>query len=337
MNRSFATQAWVIWVVVIAVITLVTRNPLYIIILLMVARIVQNACAVSSAAIGLHFWRLAATVILASVVFNTLMVHFGQTILFILPENWWLIGGTVTLEAVIYGAISGLSLVTLLALFLAFNAIVPASELIRLTPRAMANIGLVVLIAITYLPETMEQLKRIKEAQELRGHRIRGVSDWRPVVIPLLVGGLERAMSLAETMVSRGYGATTELRHSTKVQVVLAAGLLLTFAGWLLTLWFGRSGAILLMIGVVLVVGIFVWLGRQVTHTRYRTRSWNRWDWTLACCTLIPLVLVLFPFPFVDRSTLFYTPYPQAGVPPFDVLLGLGLAMLAVPAILVEL
>jgi energy-coupling factor transport system permease protein len=74
-----------------------------------------------------------------------------------LPENWWVIGGSLTLEAAVYGVISGLTLVTLLALFLAFNSAVPASELIRLTPRAFANIGLVVMIAVTYVPETMDR------------------------------------------------------------------------------------------------------------------------------------------------------------------------------------
>jgi energy-coupling factor transport system permease protein len=319
-----------------AVITLMTRNPFYIIILLLAARLVQTACTVSGAEMRFHFWRLATIIILASIVFNMLMVHIGQTVLFTLPENWWLIGGAVTLEAAIYGSISGLVLVTLLALFLAFNAVVPPSELIRLTPRAVADIGLVVIIAVTYVPETLEQLKRIREAQALRGHRIRGVRDWRPVVIPLLVGGLERARGLAETMVSRGYGDTSEKRHSARIQVALVGGLLLTFTGWLLTFWFGRPGWILLMAGVALVVGLFVWLGNQVAHTRYRSRSWNRWDWSLAICTIVPLSLVMIPFPFVDRSTLFYTPYLLTTLPPVDILLGLGLAMLAAPAILVE-
>jgi energy-coupling factor transport system permease protein len=337
MKRSFASQAWVIWVVVMAVITLMIRNPFYIIILLLTARLVQTACAVTGSEMRFHFWRLASIIVLASTVFNMLMVHIGQTVLFALPENWWLVGGAVTLEATIYGAISGLILVTLLALFLAFNAVVPPSELIRLTPRAVADIGLTVMIAVTYVPETLEQLKRIKEAQALRGHRIRGVRDWRPVVIPLMVGGLERAMGLAETMVSRGYGATSEKRHSARIQVALITGLLLTFAGWLLTFWFGPLGWIMLIGGVALVVGLFVWLGRQVAHTRYRSRSWNRWDWSLAILGLVPLALIFIPFPFVDRSTLFYTPYLLATVPPFDILLGLGLALLAAPAILVEL
>ena len=48
-------------------------------------------------------------------------------------------------------------------------------------------------MAITYVPETARHFQRIREAQAIRGHRLRGLRDWRPIVIPLLVGGLERA------------------------------------------------------------------------------------------------------------------------------------------------
>jgi len=337
MKRSFATQAWVLWLVVIALITLLTSNPFYLLIMLLAARIVQATCVVPATGLRLNFWRLALIILMASVLFNMLLVHIGQTVLFTLPDTWWVIGGPITLEAAFYGFINGLTLITLLAIFLAFNAVVPVSELIRLTPRAMANIGMVVMIAVTYVPETLSQLQRIREAQAIRGHRLRGLRDWQPVVIPLLVGGLERAMSLAETMVSRGYGATADVRHPIRLQTALLVGLLLTFGGWLLTFWIDRIGWILMLIGIVLVVGLILWLGRQVAHTRYRRRSWNLWDWTLAISAIVPLLLVFLPIPIVDRSTLFYTPYPQFNLPPFDVWLGLGLTSLATPAILVEL
>ena len=35
---------------------------------------------------------------------------------------------------------------------------------------------------------------RIREAQAVRGHRVQGIRDWLPIVVPLLVSGLERAM-----------------------------------------------------------------------------------------------------------------------------------------------
>jgi energy-coupling factor transport system permease protein len=337
MKRSFAAQAWVIWLLTMATFTLLTRNPFYILILLLVARVVQAACALPGVGVKLRFWRIALIIISLSILFNVFLVHIGETVIMTLPENWWVIGGSLTLEAAVYGVISGLTLVTLLAVFLAFNSVVPTSELIRLTPRALANIGLVVMIAVTYVPETMDQLQRIRDAQAIRGHRLRGIRDWQPIVIPLLIGGLERAMNLAETMVARGYGATTNVRHSTALQLGLLATLLLTLGGWMLTFWIGRYGWVLVLAGFALIAGMSRWLGKQVTHTRYRSRSWNKWDWMVVLCTMVPFLVVIFPIPFMDRSALFYTPYPQATLPSFDVLLGLALATLVLPAILVEL
>jgi len=335
--RSYAAQAWVFWLITIAAITLVTRNPFYMLIMLLVARIVNSACATTDTGLKIHFWRLAFLIMIGSILFNLFMVRIGQTVLFTLPQNWWLVGGAKTLEAAVYGAISGLTLVTLLAIFLAFNAAVPVNELIRLTPRAMANVGLIVLIAVTYVPETISQLQRIREAQALRGHRLRGLRDWQPILIPLLIGGLERSMGLAESMVSRGYGSTVNIRQPVRIQFGLLIGLALTFVGWILTFRSGPFGWILLIVGMALVVGLIIWSGRKVSHTRYRPTPLNNRDWLMISMTAMPLLIAFFPLPFVDKSTLFYTPYPEVTLPAFDVLLGLGLASLAAPAILLEL
>ena len=337
MTRSFAPQAWVYWLITISAITLVTRNPFYLLLLLLVARIVHLICAISGGGVKLKFWRLAGIVLIGSILFNLLMVRIGQTVLFSLPGNWWLIGGSLTLEAAVYGAISGLTLVTLLAIFLAFNSAVPISDLIRLTPRAMANIGLIILLAVTYVPETISHLQRIREAQAIRGHRLRGFRDWQPIVIPLLVGGLERSMSLAESMVSRGYGSTENVRQPARIQFFLLIGLSLTFFGWLLTFRSNFFGWVILSVGIGLVLGLIYWSSRMVSYSRYRPVPWGYKDWLLMAITTIPLILVFLPVPFIDNSTMFYTPYLRVTLPPFDILIGLGLALLVAPAILVEL
>ncbi len=304
MIRTFAAQAWVFWLIAIAGITLVTRNPFYILILLLVARIVDSACGNLETSVKIRFWRLALIILSVSILFNLLMVSVGQTVLFNLPQNWLLIGGPKTLEAVVYGAISGLTLVTLLAIFLAFNSSVPVSDLIRLTPRALANVGLIVLLAVTYVPEIISQLQRIREAQALRGHRIRGLRDWQPIVIPLLIGGLERSMGIAESMVSRGYGSTSNLRQPARIQFGLLIGLLLIFSGWILTFLAGTLGWFFLFLGIVLMGGFIYWSGRGVSHTRYRPTLWSSRDWLMVILTTIPLFLTFVLLPFVGQFNI---------------------------------
>jgi energy-coupling factor transport system permease protein len=322
----FDARAWVIWVGVMAALAIMTRNPLYHLILLLLARLVSATCATPDHGFRLPLLRLGAAVLLFSMIFNALSVHIGATVLFRLPPNWPLIGGPVTLEAAVYGAANGLLLVTLLAIFAAFNAIVLTSDLVRLTPRALRDMGLVVLLAVTYTPETIRQLQRIREAQAIRGHRLRGLRDWRPVAIPLLIGGLERAMALAEAMVARGYGATSDVRQPLLVQLGLTAGLAAAFAGWLLTFWFGWPGWLLLAVGVVLILALIWRLGRHTPYTRYHFQPWTKWDTWLVLTAVLPLLVLLA----VDRPS--YSPYPILSLPTFDPVLGLALLGLALPA-----
>jgi energy-coupling factor transport system permease protein len=334
VRRSFAVQAWLVWLFSAAVLTLYLRNPLYLIIILLAARLVQNECGRSETAVKLSFWRLAAIILVFSILFNLLMVHIGRTVLFRLPANIWLIGGPFTLEAIIYGAMNALVLITLLAVFLAFNALVPASELISIMPRALSNVSIVILIAVSYVPETLKQLQRIREAQALRGHRLRGLRDWQPILIPLLVGGLERSLNLAETMVARGYGETTGEQLPLRIRIVLALCLFALFGGWLLSFWNASAGVALILLGAVLAAAVYITQGRQVRRTAYREARWNFSDSLLAALSLLPLLVVFLPLNTLGGESHFYSPYPAAAFPTFSPLLGLALLFLAAPVVL---
>jgi energy-coupling factor transport system permease protein len=191
----------------------------------------------------------------------------------------------------------------------------------------------VLLIALTYVPETLHHLQRVREAQAIRGHRLQSLRDWRPIAIPLLVGGLERAMGVAEAMVARGYGATAGRRQEPRLLAGLALGLALAFGGWLLLLWQRRLGWLLLAAGIVLLVSLLWRSGRRTHHTRYRPRPWHTADTALLLASAVPLLLVVSPWPIVDSASLNYTPYPRLHLPPFDPLLGIALTLFAIPAV----
>jgi len=326
-------RAWVAWLAAAMALTMIARNPLYSLILLLVGQVVGEVWGRPNAGVPLPLWRIGPIILLFAIVYNALSVHIGETVLLRLPAGWPLIGGPITLEAAVYGLANGLVLFTLLALFAAFNAIVTTAELVRLTPRAFRDLGIVVLIAMTYLPETGRHFQRVRQAQAIRGHRLRGVADWRPLLIPLLVGGLERAMSLAEAMVARGYGAMADSPQSLGTRAGLAAGLALALAGWVWSFWSGWPGWLLLGVGVALVTGMVWRLGRQSSPpTRYRPQPWTRWEWLTLAAALAPLPLILLPW--ADRATLTYSPYPALSLPGFDPIIGLALSALALPAFL---
>jgi energy-coupling factor transport system permease protein len=327
-------RAWAVWLVAGVVLTMVGRNPLYLILLLAISRTVDAVCGQATAGgWSLPFWRLSAVILLFSTVFNMLMSHVGATVLFTLPEAWWLIGGPITLEAAVFGFVSGLSLVTLLSFFVAFSRVVPPHRLIQLVPRALHELGLVTLIAMTYLPQTIQQQRRLREAQAIRGRQTNGLSGWRPILIPLFVGGLERSLNLAETMVSRGFATTESRAQSPGARLLLFLALALALGGALWLAWGGAQGWLVVAAGVAVLAGAYWLLGRGVRHTRYRPQPWTWADTAVVAAALAPLVVLLLPVGWVDRSALTYAPYSGSLIPAFDVVTGLLLLLLAAPAV----
>ncbi|NLF02810.1 MAG: energy-coupling factor transporter transmembrane protein EcfT [Anaerolineales bacterium] len=329
-------RVWLLWALTVLVAASSTRNPLYIVLLLLTMAVVAiaNAPRQRKGLPSLSGFGVVAVPLAA--LFNGLTVHYGETVLFSLPAQLPLLGGPVTLEALVYGAINGLILTAIFSGFSTFNRVMPARDLVRLTPRAFHETGVVLSIALTFVPQMTRSLNEIREAQAVRGHRVRGLRDWLPIFVPLLVGGLERALGLAEAMIARGYGAVSDQVHSLRAQVLLALGLTMLLLGWLAYLFLPqqRTAAIGGMVaGAGFVVGLLWQAGRSVTHTTYRKRRWTARESLVALGCGVMLALLLAPLPFVSRETLTYSPYPRLALPALDLGLGLGILGLLVPAL----
>jgi energy-coupling factor transport system permease protein len=332
-------RVWFVWVLAMLVAASSARNPLYAVLLVLVTTVVGALCAPDEKAVGdrraiLSPLRFAAIAVPLSALFNALTVHFGETQLLRLPDWLPLLGGPVTLEAIVFGAQNGLVLTAIFSGFAVFNQVTPVRDLVGLMPRAFHEIGVVISIALTFIPQTIRSLRRIREAQAVRGHRMRGLRDWPPIVVPLLVGGLERSMGLAEAMVARGYGAVSDRAQSLRASGGLVLGLLTLLGGWLTFLfrqnWRGM-GVALMIGGGALIVAVVWFTGRAVRNTVYRPRRWTARDTLVVVGCGLALAAVLLPW--AGSDTLYYSPYPQLTLPAFDPLVGLGLLGLLVPAV----
>jgi energy-coupling factor transport system permease protein len=324
-------RAWLVWFSAAAALTLVARNPTYLLLLLLSARLMAATYGLRDRSWAFPFWGLGAFVLGIAALYSMAFVHEGETVLFRLPP-WPLVGGPWTAEALAAGVVNGLVLLVLMAVFLALGSVVRTDELLRLVPAGLRDLGLVLLIAVNYVPETRLQLRLIQEAQAIRGHRLRGLAEWRPVVIPLLESGLERAVRLAEAMVARGFGSAESTGRSGRGRLALLCGLLLAMAGWLLLLvgrpigWVGLGAGL----GVLLAV---VWRsGRRHRRTQYRVRAWSRFDTLLVTSGVAPVILLILGRALHPGYTLAYDPFPRLGWPPFDPVVGLTLAVMALPA-----
>lgn len=333
-------RAWLLWALATLIVASRARNPLYLVLLLLALAVVDAAYTPREARglVSSPFRFLRYTVPLAAL-FNALTVHYGEHILFEIPAWVPLFGGNATLEGLVYGAVNGLALTLIFAAFTLLNRVTAVHDLVRLAPKAFHESGVVLSIALTFMPQTTRSLQRIREAQALRGHRVRGLRDWLPIVVPLLVSGMERSLCLAEAMVARGYGSVADRAQPLRTQLLLALGLVFTLGGWLGWTFYAeaRTAALVLgLAGVLILVGTLWLAGRGVRRTRYRVRRWDRGDTVIAVGSLLALAVSLLPLPFLPLETLVYSPYPRLAWPAFNPWVASLLLGLIAPALVAD-
>lgn len=327
------TYAWLVWLTAILVSLSVTRNPLYLILILLCIGIIYLSLDRNDLQPNLLIspLRFALIVVFITTLFNTLTSHFGETILFSIPGDIPLLSGVITLEALVYGMTNGLVLSGFFTGFLVLNRALPIRSLLRLVPRAFYPLAVVISIAVTYIPVTQRQFSQIREAQAIRGYQIKGVRGWLPLFMPLLVGGLERALTLAEAMTARGFASSIYESRSQLPRAFILLGTLLLPIGWIVGLLNDDLFAITLStVGLgagFLVYGLWS-AGRSTPYTIYQQEYWKRQDLVIILGALI--VLIAYLLPLTTSSGIVYSPYPQLTLPVFNPLIGImTLGMLA--------
>ena len=335
------TVSWLIWALCAAVLVLTLRNPLYITLVALSTWLVY--LNVSRSAPMLGGWRglllVGFFIWLVTIPFNALMIHQGSIVLFELPRHWPLIGGPITLEAVLAGAVSGYALWMLLFIFATFNLAVDAAQLLRLAPRSLYHAGVVTSIALTFIPQMLKSAQEIREAQRIRGHRFRGWRDVMPLVIPLLTTAFERAVLLAESMEARGFGGelTGLTAHETgRLRMAMIAGLLSFLIGFVMRLLVrdSASATILIGAGAVGLVYSMIKLGQHVRRTRYKREEWQLSDSLITMTSLVAVGGMLWMRHQMPDSLAYAPHFADTLLPEFDLVLGILLALMATPGLL---
>jgi energy-coupling factor transport system permease protein len=320
-----------------------TRNPVLLVLILVVTGFVVSARRTDApwAHSYAAFLRLGLVVIGLRVVLQALLStrSQGNTLLFTLPQiplpewaNGVKLGGEVTAEALITALYDGAQLAVMLCCIGAANALASPRRLLKSLPGALYEMGVAVVVALTFAPQLVTDARRIRAARRLRG-RTRG--SFRTSAMPVLEGALDRSVELAAAMDSRGYGRTAQVprrqRRITGVCVLLGLlGILLGVYALLTDSLAFPLAALALAIGLLLAVGAMT-VGRQrVTRTRYRPDPWALPEWLVVAAGAVAAGAMVFAaVRGVDGLVL---PGPLV-VPPVPVLPVIGVLIGLAPAV----
>ena len=294
--------AWWAWALALAVAASRTTNPLLLALIVTVAATVVAARRPEApwAHSFSFFLRLGLVVIALRVLVQVLFAApIGTTVLWDTPgvalPSWMAgvrLGGQVTAESLLLALFDGMRLAAILACIGAANSLASPSRLLKSVPAALYEVGVSVVVAMTFTPQLVADVGRVQQARTLRGRPSRGPRAVVSAAMPVLEGALERSVTLAAAMDARGYGRRGA---ATPRQVRTSAGLLLSGLVACAIGTYGLVGAgapavigaSMLAIGLALAVCSLAWSGRRRIRSRYRPDPWWAPEWGVLGCAVI--------------------------------------------------
>ncbi|WP_078973380.1 energy-coupling factor transporter transmembrane component T, partial [Streptomyces sp. MMG1533] len=248
-------------------------------------------------ALGVLLIRLAFAVVLGSPVPGT---HVIVTLPEVPLPDWAQgirLGGRVTAEGLLFALYDGLRLAALLICVGAANALANPARLLKSLPGALYEMGVAVVVALTFAPNLILDVQRLRAARRLRGRPDKGVRGLLQVALPVLEGALERSVALAAAMDARGYGRTADVpaRVRRTTTALTLGGLLGVCAGTygLLTAEGGTYGLPVLLAGLAAALAGLRLGGRRSLRTRYRPDRWDVRAWLVTGSGVAVAVLLV--------------------------------------------
>ncbi|MEU7646121.1 energy-coupling factor transporter transmembrane component T [Streptomyces huasconensis] len=298
-HRSNALHpgAWWVWALGLGAAASRTTNPLLIALLIGVAGYVVAARRTSAPWAKSYgaFVKLALLVIGIRLVFAIVLGSPipGTHVLVTLPEvplpDWAKgvrIGGRVTAEGVLFALYDGIRLAGLLICVGAANALASPSRLLKSLPGALYEVGVAVVVAMTFAPNLIADVQRLRSARRLRGRSDKGVRGLLQVGLPVLEGALERSVALAAAMDARGFGRSAAVPAGVRraIAVLTLGGLMGVCVGTygLLTAQGGSYGVPALAAGLLAALAGLRLGGRRAVRTRYRPDRWGVRAWLVS-------------------------------------------------------
>jgi energy-coupling factor transport system permease protein len=311
---------WLVWAIAASATVQLASSPVYVALVIGAALVVVSAHGRDTALSAAFPLLLAAGAAFAllRVVLTAATTHGMGAVWLTLPSatlprifGGFTVGGTVEAPVVLGAGAEGFAVVGIVAAFAAFNAVVSHAELVETAPRAFHEPGLVVTVALAFVPSTIAAARAVREADRARtGGRVVRRGRLLRQLVPLLESGMERSVSLAESMDARGFA------HHAAGPGERAAGwagtaCLLALGGGFVALVGGAERLALALgaLGLGALVVAVAMASRASGRARYRPRHLTGTDAAaMATVAVAPLAVVLLGA--LGDDTLRWSPYP---------------------------
>jgi energy-coupling factor transport system permease protein len=347
LPRLLHPGAWWLWAAGLAVAASRTTNPILLLLIVAVAGYVVSARRSPSpwARSFSVFLKLGLIVIAIRVVFQAIVAApIGTTVIFTLPALTLpevmagvRLGGAVTLESLVAALYDGMRLAAILICVGAANSLASPARLLKAVPAALYEFGLSVVVAVTFAPQLVADLDRVRTSRRLRGRTVGGVRGTAAVALPVLEGALERSVTLAAAMDSRGYGRQAQrsplVRHLTAAALLGALVLVVIGAYALLDASAPAvMGLPMLTLGFALGITGFDLAGRRSVRTRYRPDPWSWPEWGVTLCAAATAATLLAMS--VAGVPGLIAPVDPLGWPAVPLLAVVGILVSVLPALI---
>jgi energy-coupling factor transport system permease protein len=229
--QSFHPAAVLVYLFVLLVLSLLYENPLYLLALLFLLALLIKGVDGIDAWEG--FLKAGVLLMLMIMLINPLVIRAGATIIWHGPQVPYLGKLDISMEALYYGAISGIRLLVIISIFCLYNLMINPDSVLNLFSRVAGKSVLMIVLSTRMFPTMARDLKRIKEVLQFRGIDFDEGSLWERVKSysclynVMLLSSMEGSMEIAESMQARAFGSgrrSVYSRHMVRPRDILCAG-----------------------------------------------------------------------------------------------------------------
>lgn len=164
---------------------------------------------------------------------NPIFSHNGATVLFFINDN------RVTLEALIYGATLGLTVIGVIFWFKCFNKIFDSERIIYLFGKLFPSLGLVISMTLNFIPGLLRHFKEINGTLKINDTNRFRLKRYLKSFSAVITDSMEGAIITSDSMKARGYGLKGRtFYHRFKIEIRDMIYLLILFAAFIISLLF---------------------------------------------------------------------------------------------------